>query len=832
MKRPRKKPGSPRASLPTDTEMDTPEVSPRARIRLLVRLLPYLVITGSAAIFYWPILSAQGWLWNDFPEQNFIYRLFAAVNLRQGIFPFWNPYVFSGLPFFADVQAAVLYPLNLLLTPFASADWLSPLLVEYQIILHFVLAGIFMFWLCRDWGCGRSGAVAGALAFMFCGTLTSHIFHTNLIQTAAWFPLIVMLFHRMMERRSLVYLSLCSLTLATAFLAGYPQFMLFMYYFLGVYGLFIIFRRTREARAVRASRLDLGRRSVQAGLFAALVALSIGLSSVQLLPTNELGKNSARPTLGFKESCEGSLHPYRVITLLVPKIFGTPQTAYWGVSENDVRGGVHSFWETATYCGILPLFLALFAVFFVRTPLVFFLSIMGAMAFLLSMGDSTFLYHLVYSMLPGFNRFRIPGRFAFILNFSVSILAAFGLQGLLHLVRGGNERWRKHAMVGAIGLSTATLVAAMAVSSGMCRGWIVDFIYSAKVFGNNAVAIGQYVDREIYPAVTGSFWIFALLALASGALIWLRLAGRIGPKITAAAAVAILFIDALIYGYGFAALPESPLDIYRKDPGVAQLQDELRTGFFRINSRDSKPGTDDLGGSRMLFRKNEGSVDRLFFMEGYNPLRLKRELVERGKNVLDILNVKYAVRVDEQTQRAELALNPTYLPRARMVFRYRVIVDEDSILPTLRGAAAFDHVKSVILESQPDFVSCDSCDSIGWHATIVNYGLNAQEVEVKTDREGLLVLSEIHYPCWKASVDGRAAPLYRADYALRAIPVPAGTHRVRCYNADNAFRRGAMLSLLSLALTLGALGIGLQGRARKKRTDTITAKAIDRADRA
>ena len=346
---------------------------------LVRRLLPYGLIAIAVTIFYWPILSAGGWLWNDFPEQNFIYRLFAAVSLKQGVFPFWNPYVFSGMPFFADVQAAVLYPLNLLLTPFASADWLSPLLVEYQIIGHILLAGIFMYWLCRDLGIGAAASVLGSFVFMFSGTMTAHIFHSNLIQTAAWFPLIIFLFRRMMERRSLLYLGLAGLALATAFLAGYPQLMLYTYYWLGIYGLFIMFRRTGEKRFAVAPR------AVQGGLFAALIALSVGMTAIQLLPTNELGNNSSRPSLEFHESCEGSLYPYRFVTAVVPKFFGLPNDAYWGIGPDDVRGGVHYYWETAVYCGIIPLLLAGVALIFSRTPMVMFLAIMAFVSFLLSM---------------------------------------------------------------------------------------------------------------------------------------------------------------------------------------------------------------------------------------------------------------------------------------------------------------------------------------------------------------------------------------------------------------------------------------------------------------
>jgi hypothetical protein len=773
------------------------------------RYFPYVLIVGAVGVFYWPIVSAQGWLWNDFPEQNFVYRLFAAVSLHQGVFPFWNPYVFSGMPFFADVQAAVLYPLNLLLTPFAGADWLSPLLVEYQIVLHIVFGGIFMFWLCRDFRCSRSASLIGAVTFMFCGFCTTHIFHTNLVLTAVWFPLIVMLFRRMLERQSLIYLGLCALALASAFLAGYPQLMLHFYYWLGAYALFSIFIRPIEKKTTLRTK------GIQASLFVALVALSVGTTSVQLLPTNELGNNSARPSLEFKASCEGSLHPYRLVTLLVPKFFGTPNEAYWGIGANDVRPGVHTYWETAAYCGILPLLLALFAAFFVRTPMTLFLSIVAGISLLLSMGDSAGLYKLAYTFMPGMDRFRVPGRFAFMLSFSVSILAAFGLQKLMSLDWRDDEKKRKLLVRIAVGISVAAVVGALAVSSGMLKDWVSSFMHSSGAFGADGRSIANYVEQTVYPALCGAWWTFALLAVASGALLVLRFTGRISARTTAMAAFAVVVVDMLVYGYGYASSPSSPDDMYRKTPLVSELQDQLRNGFFRVNSRDSKPGTTDLGGPHMAFQKNQGSVHRLFLMEGYNPLRLRHEIAERNPHALDILNVKYAIQVDEATGSMGLAPNPTYFPRARMVYRYSVVAD-DSLIPPMLWSSTFDHRGTVLLEKPLSMASYDGTDTIPWRADITSYGLNELSLSVETKRDGLLVLSEIHYPCWKATVDGKPAPLVRADYALRAILVPAGSHSVRCYYDDAMFRKGGVISIVSLAALFTIMGVGLLMAKRKK----------------
>lgn len=761
------------------------------------------VFCAVTIVFYWPILICKGFLWNDFLDQNFVYRLFSAVSLKQGIIPFWNPYVFSGMPFFADVQAAVLYPLNFVLTIFASSDWLNPVLVEYQVVFHIFLAGCFMYLLARELGTSRSGGLLSGVTFMFCGFLTTHIFHTNLIHAAAWFPLAVFLFKRTIDRMSLLYMSLTALTLTVIFLCGYPQLMVHMYYWLAAYYCFGLMMRIRQKAKVSSE-------VKRFALFAALVVLSIGMTSVQLLPGQELARNSVRPKLSFSESCEGSFRPYRFVTMLVPNYFGVPQkSAYWGVSASDVNGGVHSYWETAIYTGVVPLALACIAPFFVRTPMVLFLSLMAVISFLLAMGDSFFLYALSFKFLPALNAFRIPARFAFLFSVSAALLSGLCMTRLQkgnHLEQTAKQR--------------GTIVRGLMVAAGVCVAWallfsagtfktgIADFICASGSFGSNGADISSYVDRQIYPAIVKGVWLFVLFFLVFCGCTAARLAGRISARTMALVMLAATVLDFLAFGSGFAAGTIDPSVMYEKTPAISELQQMQRAEYFRINSRSSNTGTDDLGGSHMLFRKNQGSVHRLFLMEGYNPLRLKRQLVDRKDRTLDVLNVKFKIAVDEARQSMSLVPHPTYLPRARMVYDYAVMPDENAILPRLHDPS-FDHRKTVILEEKPDCDIQTTAPNTSWTCRIESYSLNRIDMDVTTARNGILVLSEIQYPSWKATVDGREVPLYRADYALRAIPVEKGSHRVSCYFSPDVFKKGLALSLLSFAVCCIAFGLGL-----------------------
>jgi hypothetical protein len=82
---------------------------------------------------------------------------------------------------------------------------------------------------------------------------------------------------------------------------------------------------------------------------------------------------------------------------------------------------------------------------------------------------------------------------------------------------------------------------------------------------------------------------------------------------------------------------------------------------------------------------------------------------------------------------------------------------------------------------------------------------SACRFETEASRPAMLVVAQSWYPCWAAEIDGRAAPLLRANYAFQSLPVPAGRHEVRLAYKDTLFGIGAIVSLVSLVLcALGA----------------------------
>jgi len=137
----------------------------------LVELVVVAVMLALVTVgFFWQILlTADTWMpagGGDLAPFLYPTYRFAAEQLRQGTIPLWNPHLYSGAPFAADIQSGLFYPVNLLLfllAPNFSYEWL-----EYLAVFHFWLAGFTMYLCLRRLSTANplspAAALAGALA--------------------------------------------------------------------------------------------------------------------------------------------------------------------------------------------------------------------------------------------------------------------------------------------------------------------------------------------------------------------------------------------------------------------------------------------------------------------------------------------------------------------------------------------------------------------------------------------------------------------------------------------------------------------------------------------
>lgn len=412
---------------------------------------PVVALLALTVIFFWKIALTNLILAGvDVLTYFTPFKAYAAEALRAGHLPLWNPYLFMGVPFLANIQTAVLYPLNLPLI------WLSPpKMVAYSIVIHVFLGALFAYLYGRlSLGLGPFGALVTAMVFAFSGFLGARVEHLTHLNVYIWLPLLFLLLDltrppnpspspqlgevgvgkgvKVGSRRFLPALAGLSLAIALQFTAGHLQASYINLFALGLYALL---RPLPRLQIKPLQGFTLGRNLL---VYALSVGLGMALAAVQLLPSYELSRLSVRSGgLPYREAVSFSLRPHLILYSLLPP---------FGEDLSQVFGG-ESFSEYVGYVGVLALFLALVGVLgrwrYDRTLFFVFL---GAVGLFLALGIANPAYFIFYKLVPGFALFRAPARWLHLYNTAVAVLAGLGADFLAYSLPekariAGYKRW-------------------------------------------------------------------------------------------------------------------------------------------------------------------------------------------------------------------------------------------------------------------------------------------------------------------------------------------------------------------------------------------------------
>ena len=154
--------------------------------------LAVLALLFSSILFFYDLFAGKYLLTERDLGPYFIPpRFFWVESIKNGDFPLWNPFQFSGHPFFANPQYAILYPLN-------SLFFILPFDLAFNtiIILHFFLGGLLTYLLLRDLKVSTTGSLISGLIFMLSGYLLSVHSLLTILLSSIWTPLVIMFFRR------------------------------------------------------------------------------------------------------------------------------------------------------------------------------------------------------------------------------------------------------------------------------------------------------------------------------------------------------------------------------------------------------------------------------------------------------------------------------------------------------------------------------------------------------------------------------------------------------------------------------------------------------------
>lgn len=746
--------------------------------KALPSLNPWIVLGIFVAldlIFHWSLIFGDKFLWEDFVEQEFPFRNLATTLLAEGVIPHWNPYIFGGMPFIADIQVGFWYPTNMLQALFVSGGYLASGVMQFFILIHYAIAGFGMYLFTRkifktdDWS-----AMLAGISYMFCGFIVAQVNHQMIVYHMSLFPLVAYLFFKGFS--SWKYAIGAGILLGVMYLAGHPQSTLFFTLFLGVAAIYEIVSRLRGKSDEKFDLALVARLAIP-------VVIALGIFSIQLMPSQELADLSRRDVITYEKSVEGSLSWGHLLTYVMPRLFGVTDAAeqskvpYW-------NGPYYLSWETALYIGVLPLFFALIAAAFGwKRKYVPLFAGMGLFATLFALGDNFFLYKIFFNF-PFFDRLRTPARMVMVVSFALSALSAVGL----HKALTSRLAEKRGLVIGSAGLLIGV--------------WLLALIGTFQASSFVPGVAPQANDSITWGASSAALPVVALVGV-----LFLLLADRFRGFAVAVGVLAITAIELFTYGQGLNESDLSPEQQYRQQPELIDiLKKEQSAEISRARTRM---------GNTMIVKRNQGAYDKIQLIEGYNPLVLQRVSPETATPdaQADLMNMKWSIM--GEGKEADFQPRPYYLPRAKMYYRAEVLPDEQA-KAKLKSDAQFDYRSVILLEENPSlaFGKADPAAEVKFN----KYGTDAIELDVKTAENGILFLSEVYYPAWKAYVDGKPVKIYRAFTTLRAIEVPAGSHKITLRYESDAFATGSIITLATLLLSVGALGFVVFKEKKKPET--------------
>ena len=747
-----------------------------------------------AAVSRWIVRDAVvPW---DSKNQFYAFFRFLSVTLRAGDWPFWNPYHYGGHPSVADPQSLVFSPLFVAWGALDPAPTMRAF--DLVVLAHLLAGGIAIAaigWRAR-WPV--PGSVLAAALFMFGGAASGRLQHTGIILSYSVFPVALLLLQVALERRSHV-MSVGFAIMAVSEALGRSQVALLLCALLAAAAVAEIWRSPRPVRYLR-ERL---------GVLTTMAAVGGALLVVPLLLTLQFADLSNRPTESLDDALRGSLYPANLATLAVPNIFGT-HASYWGpgastlpeVALTDDSGNY-------LFVGTVPVLLLLWfgvAGGSAWRPGRRLMTGTAAVACVFMLGRYTPFYGLAFRFVPGIDLFRRPTDASFVFGIALAILAG---HCLADYVREGLPRLRP--------LSSAAAVMA----------WLAT-VSSAVVF---SARTGHALDAAREAVVAGAVMLVAILILSS--------ARERHARVVAAGLVALVAVAELLWWNAASRLNAQSRNLYAvlEAPTGAEATAIalLETSIAADHRRGDHPRVEVLGLGGPW--QNLAMVRGWEATNGYNPLRIGSydRLVSPGEENWKASQRRFPPSFDNYDCALARALGLTYLvlglpldrspglappptadlllpgppvwiyrlagamPRAR-IFGRSEIAKADATRPD-GGVPVEPSVDRALIDgamASRQSSPLPSSDSPGV-VTIESSRPGRVEAVTTSTADGLLVLHDSYYPGWIAEIDGKEAPILRADILFRAVEVPAGIHRVTF--------RFAPFSLANLHAALsGALG--------------------------
>jgi hypothetical protein len=685
-------------------------------------------------------------------------------------------------------------------------------------------------------------AIGGAIAFGLSSYMIIGIAagHNARIGAIAFTPLIMAGIHLAFSGKRLLGFGLTAAAIALHLRENHIQITYYFSIIVGIYGIVRLVEFIKEKRAaefLKTSGLLLAAALLAAGtFFGQFWAIGEyakyskrGKSDLQYPATHEDAGNNGLPKEYTFRYSNGILEPF---TLLIPNFYGG-STFYSFVQDknsetfkamqgmvnngneqlvNQLYNYTRAYWgpqfDTAPYYGgAIIVFLFAVGIAFADKKYTWWLVSAGVIGIMLSWGSSfsSFNYFL-YDYLPGYNKFRSVTFTLFLILFAMPLL---GLMGLEKLWEEGLTKTAKRKLLIAFGV-TGGLCLLFWLFAGMFSftkpaedqlpAWLVDAlkadrknIFKADAFRSLAFITGTFiliyfdVHKKISPVGFYAFLIFMIT-------------------------VDLAVVDKRYFSDDAFKRKRDNSYFAANNADQAILQDQSYYRVYNLQFEEARTSYyhNSIGGYHGAKMKR--------YEELYDSCISKQTQamitnLQQGKSdfsafsSLNMLNAKYIVYGPE---RANVIFNRSAYGPAWFVSTVKKV---NSANEELAETCSSDLRSTAVVDVSRFSLDKSSYDSAGT-VTLGEHDLKSLTYETNSSGDGFVVFSEIYYPDWVATIDGKKVPLLRANYVLRALEVSSGKHTIKFSFEPAAYIVGNKVTTASswiiIVVLLGSIGMTLR----------------------
>jgi hypothetical protein len=797
--------------------------------RSLKSLLPHLVIlvifVVAALLYFSPVLQGKKLFQSDIAQYIGMSKQQKDFKSRTGEETYWTNSAFGGMPTY---QLGAQYPHNYI----KKLDLLVRFLPRPADYLFLYFIGIYILFMVLK--IPTRIALLGALGFGFSTYLIIilGVGHNAKAHAIAYMPLVISGILLTFRGKYLSGFVLTAIAMALELVANHFQMTYYLLLLVICIGLAYLYH------AYKSQQLTAYFKAL--GVMVLAVILAIGLNATNIMATQQYAAESTRGSSPLSINPDGSPKTntdgldYSYITeysygkmesfnLFIPRLMGggsSESLPFDGATyeallkvgappaeAGRIAGQLPVYWgdqpivAAPAYLGAVMVFLALFSLFYIRGRLKWWAVSAFLLSLFLSWGKNfSLLTDLFIEYVPLYDKFRAVSSIQVIIELVIPILATVGLYKFIF----GDEKTKENQRRLFISVAIAGGLALMFALFGSA---LLDFASPfdttiREQLGNEVVEAIREDRAALLVMDSLRSLVFVLLAAV---LLYLSMIGKFRKSFVLTGLTLLVVIDLVGVDYRYvntddfvpARMVDKPFEANPADLQI--MQDE---GHFRVYDLTTNPFN---SGRASYFHNALG---------GYHAAKPRRMqdlddfyLADGDIGILNMFNVRYIITQGPNgTPYAQR--NPYANGNAWFVSNVLIAEDADREIQLLdsldtRNTAVVHREFADLLPRKA--IERDSLAVIN----LVGYQPDQLIYESNSSTDQLAVFSEMYYPHgWKVTIDGQEVQQLRANYALRALIVPAGQHRIEFSFEPAVVAMGSTVSFISSGLLLLIL-IGL-----------------------